>query len=154
MESKNIRVTFAELADVKAVMVLVSADLDTKWRAYTTLRSLGMRANSAAMAEARRDVSATAELLLVVTAEFRRLHTDCPCPTTDAEIAEGMESVEQLLSEVREHEAEAGPVDTDPGHAAEDLVKFLGATGIQVPEGYDRSEIPGLSYGDGTGMYL
>src|SRR3546814_19420245 len=34
MESKNIRVTFAELADVKAVMVLVSADLDTKGRAY------------------------------------------------------------------------------------------------------------------------
>jgi hypothetical protein len=156
MESKHIqRVTFAELADAKSVMVLVSNDFNQKGRAYEMMRAIGVRPNSGAMAEARRDVTAPGELLLAVTAEFRRLHVDCPCSTTDDEIREGEESIKVKLQEIKAEADKAGPTDDNPEHAAEDLLKFLGATGIPVPEGFDASQLPGLSSGnEGTGMYL
>lgn len=156
MESKNIqRVTFAELSDAKSVMVLVQADIEHKWSAYRTMVSMGVRPNSGAMAEARKDIVETLQLMLAVTDEFQRLHTDCPCPTTNEEIEEGKSRLREALDRVNQEAAEAGPVDNDPAHAIEDLQKFLGATGFPVPEGFDRMDVPGLSTGnDGTGMYL
>lgn len=154
MESKNIRVTFSNLEDVKLVMVLVSSDADQKYRAYKMLQQIGTRPNSASMAEARRDNIATLELLLSIGEEFERLHVDCPCPTTPEEVSQGLVQLRERIAEIKADDATAGPVDTDPVHAQEDLLKFLGATGIPVPEGFDRQEIPGLSYGNGTGMYL
>lgn len=159
MESKNIqRVTFAELADAKAVMVMVAGDLESKWGAYQTLKSIGMRPNSGAMTEARRDITETIGLMLAVAGEFRRLHVDCPCSTTDEEIETGITELRERLAQVTQETADAGPVDTDPGHAIDDLQKFLGMVGIpDVPEGFDRSQLPGMRYGelsDGTGTYL
>ena len=155
MESKNIqRVTFAELSDAKSMMVLVQADIEHKWSAYRTMVSLGVRPNSGAMAEARKDITETLGLLLAVTDEFQRLHVDCPCPTTNEEIEAGKIELRKALDKVNREAEEAGPVDNDPVHAIEDLQKFLGATGFPVPEGYDRQEIPGMAYGDGTGLYL
>lgn len=158
MESKNIqRVTFAELADAKAVMMMVATDLEQKWGAYQTLKSIGMRPNSGALTEARRDITETIGLMLAVAGEFRRLHVDCPCSTTDEEIETGINDLRERLAQITQETADAGPVDTDPGHAIDDLQKFLGVVGVQVPEGYDRSQIPGMRYGelsDGTGTYL
>jgi len=159
MESKNIqRVTFAELADTKLVLVLLSADADQKYRAYRMLVQMGQRLNSAAMAEARRDNIATLELLLSVATEFRRLHVDCPCSTTPEEVEEGIKQIRERLDSVKADDASAGPIDTDPNHAAEDLVNFLSATGMEIPEGFDPRSLPGLRAGndpyDGTGLYL
>jgi hypothetical protein len=157
MESKHIqRVTFAELADAKAIMVMVAGDLEHKWSAYQTMKSLGVRNNSGAMAEARRDISDTIDLMITVASEFRRLHVDCPCSTTDEEIAEGIAELRRRETQLATETAEAGPVDTDPVHAIGDLQKFLGAVGLEVPEGFDRQDVPGLRYdgNDGTGLYL
>src|SRR3546814_11036878 len=85
---------------------------------------------------------------------FRRLHVDCPCSTTDEEIETGITELRERLAQIGQETAEAGPVDTDPGHAIDDLQKFLGVVGVQVPEGFDRREIPGMSTGDGTGFYF
>lgn len=155
MESKNIqRVMFAELADAKAVMVMVSTDLEQKWGAYSTLKSIGMRPNSGAMTEARRDITETIGLLMAVALEFQRLHVDCPCSTTDEEIETGITELRERLAQIERETADAGPVDTDPGHAVDDLQKFLGVVGVQVPEGFDRREIPGMATDDGTGFYF
>lgn len=155
MESKNIqRVTFAELADAKAVMVMVSNDLEHKWGTYTTLKGIGMRPNSGAMTEARRDISETIGLLMAVALEFQRLHVNCPCPATAEEIETGIIELRERMAQIESETAAAGPVDTDPGHAIDDLQRFLGVVGVQVPEGYDRSEIPGMSTGEGTGFYF
>lgn len=156
MESKHIqRVTFAELADAKTVMVMVADSAEHKWGAYRMLVQMGMRPNSGAMVEARRDIAETLGLLIAVSEEFRRLHVDCDCPTTDAEIEQGTAELRERLAGIEREQAAAGPVDTNPAHAADDLRKFLGiTTGVQVPEGFDRSEIPGLSSGEGTGFYF
>jgi hypothetical protein len=155
MESTNIqRVMFAELADAKAIMVMVATDLEQKWGAYQTLKSIGMRPNSGAMTEARRDITETIGLMIAVASEFRRLHVDCPCSTTDEEIETGITDLRERLAQIGQETADAGPVDTDPGHAIDDLQKFLGVVGVQVPEGFDRREIPGMATGDGTGFYF
>jgi hypothetical protein len=160
MESKNIaRVTFAELDDVKSVMVLVSGELNDKGRAYSLMNASGIRKNSAAMVEARRDILATGELLLSILDEYRRLHVTCECPVTDEQIAQGQEEIRGNLNKVREDAANCGPVDESPEHAAEDLIKMLGASGVQLPPGFDPSALlPGLSTGNGdesgTGLYL
>lgn len=155
MESKNIqRVTFAELADVKLFLVLIADNAESKWSAYKQMSALGMRPNSGAMTEARRDITETLGLYIAVTEEFRRLHVGCECPTTNEEIEDGIKELKSKLAEIEKETADAGPVDTDPGHAIADLRTFLGAVGMQVPEGFDRKEIPGMSTGDGTGFYF
>lgn len=157
MESKNIaRVTFTLLVDVKAVMVMVAGRLDEMLRAYRMMSGIGVRANSPAMAEARKDVTNTLRLAIAVGEEFRRLHVDCECATTDAEIDEGNAIMRKILAEVQRDTVAAGPIDRDPEHAVDDLQKFLGVAGFDVPEGFDRMQIPGMSVdpNEGTGLYL
>ncbi len=160
MGSKNIqRVVFAELADAKAVMVLVSTDFGHKLRAYDMIKATGVRLNSAGLVEARRDIIETGELLIAVSAEFRRLHTSCECPTTDEEINQGIADVVKFVADIKADDKAAGPVDKNPAHAAEDLRKFLTASGIGGSFPGDASGlIMGLSTGnpenDGTGLYL
>ena len=68
--------------------------------------------------------------------------------------ATGITELRERLAQIGQETADAGPVDTDPGHAVDDLQKFLGVVGVQVPEGFDRREIPGMATGDGTGFYF
>lgn len=160
MESKNIqRVVFAELADAKSVMVLVSSDFGHKLHAYQQMKSLGMRPNSAAMTEARRDTTETGELLIAVAAEFKRLHVDCDCGTTPEEISQGIADVVKFVAEIKADTEAAGPVDNNPAHAIEDLETFLNAVGAPVPPdvfGGSAPDVRNARYGDGdgTGLYL
>lgn len=159
MKSKYIqRVVFVDLADAKSVMVLVSSDFGHKLHAYQQLKSLGMRPNSAAMTEARRDTTETGLLLIAVAAEFKRLHVDCDCGTTDEEISQGIADVVKFVAEIEADTDAAGPVDTNPAHAVEDLQTFLGAVGAAIPPGMfgDAPDTRNARYGDGdgTGLYL
>lgn len=161
MESKNIqRVVFAELADAKAVMVLVSTDFGHKLSAYNQIKSMGVRLNSAGLAEARRDITETGELLIGVAAEFKRLHGSCDCGTTDDEISQGIADVVKFVAEIKEDTELAGPTDKNPEHAAQDLSKFLDAVGFRgVALPFDASDLPdtrNASGGNepGTGLYL
>ncbi len=159
MESKNIqRVTFAELSDAKAVMIVLSTDFGHKVHAYRMIKSTGVRLNSAGLVEARRDIIETGELLIGVSAEFKRLHVSCPCPTTNDEISQLIADVVGMVADIKGDAEKAGPTDRNPQHAAEDLVKFLGVSGFELPEGFDPSTIVGLSDGNGdqpgTGLYL
>ncbi len=161
MESKNIRVTFSHLEDVKLVMVLVSSDADQKYRAYSLLKSMGHRPNSAAMAEARRDNIATLELLLSIGEEFKRLHVDCPCPTTPEEVDQGLTQLRERIEDIKADDASAGPVDNDPQHAMSDLRQFLSDVGLPFPTDDELTggQLPGtrnarFDGNDGTGLYL
>lgn len=161
MESKNIRVTFSHLEDVKLVLVLVSSDADQKYRAYSMLKDMGQRPNSAAMAEARRDNIATLELLLSIAEEFKRLHVDCPCPTTPEEVDQGLTQLRERIEEIKADDASAGPVDNNPQHAMSDLRQFLSDVGLSFPTDDELTggQIPGtrnarFDGNDGTGLYL
>ena len=165
MESKNLRVTFTNLEDCKVFLTYATADVENKWGAYQVLTSLGLRANSAAMGEARSDILNTLELLLDISIEFERLHVDCPCSITQEEVSNNIRVVREKIEMIRREMAEVGPVNTDPQAAAEDLRNFLTkARGIlppgMIPPGMDASGmVPGLSTGEngdapGTGLYL
>jgi F420-0:gamma-glutamyl ligase len=126
MESKNIhRVTFAELADARLVMTLVSSHADMLVRSAAHMKSIGIADNSPAMAEARKDCRSVAELIIACIDEFSRLHVECDCTVTDEQIRETRRGFVEMIAGIDAETAAAGPINRDPVRAVEELNRAL-----------------------------
>ena len=175
MESTNIqaRITFRSIEDVRLFMTMVVDELATMQRAAGNMARLGVAANSPSMDNARKDTRNTAELLISVYQEFKRLHpVQCKqdnCTVGDEEINDAIESLRALVEEIdkSQKEADAMPPMTEDQERADMLSGLASALGIDPANlnalPLNPFEGPATIGGDvpdtrdassGTGMYL
>lgn len=167
MESKNIQesneapsVTFSHLEDVKDYMMFIVDTVATKQRAAGQMAALGIAENSASMNEARRDTRRSAQLLMSVYGEFKRLHSgNCNCPITDEQIDEAISAVQELISDIDKSQAHADALPPiSRADEVDGMISSLGAILGGRMDGFgpvDTSGVRDASGGStGTGMYL
>lgn len=169
------RITFANLADVKAMISVLIDGFEATVKEAGMIARMGTPANSPESTEARQRGREYAELLIATYEEFNRLHVDCECPMTEDDVTRTIEQLRDILADIDTDDRMAAvlPPYVESGNPLAALFQHLSdetGGGVQVAkigsaedvkaffESLGGAESPETREGkfgtDGMGMYL
>lgn len=171
----ELRITFANLDDVKTMISVLIGGFEATVKAAGMLARMGTPANSPESMQARQAGRDYAKLLIATYEEFNRLHVDCGCPMTEDDVTRAIAQLREILTDIdRDDEMAAntppyvnkenplaalfnrlsdesgGGMQVAKIGSAEDVKAFFESLG-----GAESPETREGKFGtDGTGMYL